>query len=318
MKFKDIYEFAVKKGMENDPRSKPEIKKTLAEVRKEFNKLTARMKAAFDRERLKHPYDDTRMLYGDPDMDIRTMMVGIDMEAPELLLADRLNERGGGIDLVMTHHPEGRALAGFHNVMGMQVDMLTKLGISHEVGKDLMQERISEVARSVSAVNHMRSVDVARSLDIPYMCMHTPADNHVTNYLQKLMNNRKPKTLKNVIDILDAIPEYYSAARKNSGPYIMIGKGKNKAGKIAVDMTGGTEGSRRVFPRLSQAGINTIIGMHLSEQHFKSAKIEHINVIIAGHISSDNLGLNLLLDGLLKKENMTIIPCSGFVRAERG
>ena len=318
MKFKDIYEFVVKKGLESDPRSKSEVRKALAEARKEYNKLPARRKRAFDRERLRHPYDDTRMLYGNPERDIRTIMVGIDMEVGELLLADRLNDRGVNIDLVMAHHPEGKALAGFYHVMDMQADILRKLGISHEVSKDLMKERISEVARSISAVNHMRSVDVARLLDIPYMCAHTPADNHVTNFLQKLIDRKKPKKLKNVIDVIESLAEYRDAAKKNAGPFIMIGKEKDRAGKIIVDMTGGTEGSKRVFPRLSQAGVNTIVGMHFSEQHFKSAQKEHLNIIIAGHISSDNLGLNLLLDALCKKDDFEVIPCSGFVRVKRG
>jgi putative NIF3 family GTP cyclohydrolase 1 type 2 len=150
------------------------------------------------------------------------------------------------------------------------------------------------------------------------MCVHTPADNHVTDYLQKFLNRKKPKTLKNVIDALGTIPEYRDAARKNASPFIMIGKEKDNAGKIVVDMTGGTEGSRRVFPRLSQAGVNTLVGMHFSEQHFKSAQKEHINIIIAGHISSDTLGLNLLLDRLCKEDDFEIIPCSGFVRIKRG
>lgn len=317
MKFQDIYESIIKRGLEKDPRSKSEISKALAEVRKKYNKLPAKKKVLFDKERLRHPYDDTRMLYGDPSKNIKTIMVGVDMEVGELLLADRLNERGGKIDLVMAHHPEGRALAGFYNVMNMQADILAKLGVSIEVGKEMLKERMSEVARSISAVNHTRSVDVARLLDMPYMCAHTPADNHVTDYLQKLLDRKKPRTLNDLIDILEAVPEYNASARKNAGPFIMIGSEKDKTGKIAVDMTGGTEGSKRVFPRLSQAGVKTIVGMHLSEEHFKSAKNEYINIVIAGHISSDTLGLNLLLDGLRKKEKLKIIPCSGFVRVER-
>lgn len=317
MKFKDIYEFVVKKGIEKDPRPQADIRKSLAEVKKEYNKLPAQKKKAFDGERVRHPYVDTRMLYGDPSKEIKSIMVGIDMEVGELLLADRLKEGGMSIDLVMAHHPEGRALAGFYHVMDMQVDILKKLGISYDVGKDLLKERISEVARSVSAVNHMRSVDAARLLDIPYMCVHTPADNHVTEYLQKFLNRKKPKFLKDVIDALEAIPEYSEAAKRNAAPFIMLGKEKDKAGKIVVDMTGGTEGSKRVFPRLSQAGVNTIVGMHFSEQHFKSAQKEHINIVIAGHISSDTLGLNLLLDSLCNQDDFEIIPCSGFVRVKR-
>lgn len=317
MKFKDIFEFVVKKGLEKDPRPKSDIKKALAEVGKGYNNLSTRKRKIFDKERLRHPYDDTRMLYGNPLREVKTILVGIDMEVGELLLADRLNDKGMGIDLVMAHHPEGRALAGFYHVMDMQVDILRKLGISYNVGKDLLKERIAEVARSISAVNHMRSVDVARLLDITYMCVHTPADNYVADYLQKFLNRKKPKILKDIIDLLEAIPEYKQAAKKNAGPFIMIGKEKDKTGKIAVDMTGGTEGSLRIFPRLSQAGVNTIVGMHFSERHFKSAQKEHINIIIAGHISSDALGLNLLLDELCKKDDFEIIPCSGFARVHR-
>ncbi|MCM8761492.1 MAG: NGG1p interacting factor NIF3, partial [Candidatus Omnitrophica bacterium] len=69
--------------------------------------------------------------------------------------------------------------------------------------------------------------------------------------------------------------------------------------------------------RLSQAGVGTIVAMHLSEEHFKHAKEEFINVIIAGHIASDTLGLNLLLDEIEKVEDIKVIPCSGFVRVKR-
>jgi putative NIF3 family GTP cyclohydrolase 1 type 2 len=149
------------------------------------------------------------------------------------------------------------------------------------------------------------------------MCAHTPADNHVTDYLQKLFDKRKPKRLSDVLAILKNIPEYRHAMKKKAGPRILIGDAKKPAGKIFVDMTGGTEGSKKVFARLSQAGVGTIIAMHLSEEHFKIAKDEHINVIIAGHIASDTLGLNLLLDSLEKKERLKIVQCSGFARVRR-
>jgi len=38
--------------------------------------------------------------------------------------------------------------------------------------------------------------------------------------------------------------------------------------------------------------------------------------VIAGHISSDSLGVNLLLDELEKK-GIEIIPCSGLIRISR-
>jgi putative NIF3 family GTP cyclohydrolase 1 type 2 len=201
--------------------------------------------------------------------------------------------------------------------MGLQVSVLRKLGISQEVGDRLLKERMSEVERAVMPANHLRSVDIARLLNIPYMCVHTPADNHVTDYLQRLFNRKNPKKLSGVLAILKNIPEYTDALTKNAGPRILIGDPDKDSGKIFVDMTGGTEGPKKIFPRLSQAGVGTIVAMHLSEEHFKHAKDENINVIIAGHIASDTLGLNLFLDSIEKIEKINIIPCSGFVRIKR-
>ncbi|MBI5254811.1 hypothetical protein HY932_03485, partial [Candidatus Falkowbacteria bacterium] len=42
----------------------------------------------------------------------------------------------------------------------------------------------------------------------------------------------------------------------------------------------------------------------------------HMNVVIAGHISSDSLGMNLFLDELEKK-GIEIVPCSGLIRVSR-
>ena len=317
MKLIDLYNAAVGIGIEKDTRDRKEIRGVLGRARSEMKKLKGVDRKAFDKARLTNPYADTRILNGNPDTDIRRIMVGIDAEGPEILLADRLSERGDPVDLVMTHHPEGRALAGFYGVMELQITMLKKLGLSDEVARDLLKERMDEVQRSVAPINHVRSVDVAKLLGIPYMCVHTPADNQVTDHLQRLFDKKKLAKLSQVVSMLKAIPEYADGLKKGAGTRILVGDPNKKAGKILVDMTGGTEGSKRVFPRLSQAGVGTVVAMHLSEQHFKSAKIEHINVVIAGHIASDSLGLNLLLDRIEKKERLEIIPCSGFTRVRR-
>jgi len=317
MKLIDIYNFVIKKGIEQDPRTKDEIKGQLDKTRREFRKLKGRDKRAFDKERLTNPYADTRILYGDEGADVRTVMVGIDIEMPELLLVDRLNERGAAIDLVMAHHPEGIAWAALHEVMYLQADILKKFGIPLEIAKDYLKNRIEEVRRAIAPANHSRSVDMARLLKIPFMCVHTPADNHVTSYLQRLLEKKRPEKLSGVLALLKNIPEYADGLKKSAGPSILIGDPNKKAGKIFVDMTGGTEGPKKIFARLSQAGVGTIVGMHLSEEHYKNAKDEHINVVIAGHIASDTLGLNLVLDELEKKKSFKIIESSGFVRVRR-
>ena len=67
---------------------------------------------------------------------------------------------------------------------------------------------------------------------------------------------------------------------------------------------------------MAAAGIGTIISMHQSEEHRKEAEKYHINVVIAGHISSDSIGMNLFLDELGKK-GIKILPTSGLIRYSR-
>ena len=40
--------------------------------------------------------------------------------------------------------------------------------------------------------------------------------------------------------------------------------------------------------------VGTVIGMHMREEHCKIAEQHHMNVVIAGHISSDSIGMNIL------------------------
>lgn len=317
MLLKKIYETIVAKGREADPRGKKEVIKSLDRKKKSYKDMKKEEKEFFDVQSLTNPYADTRILHGTGEEDIREALVGIDMETAELLLADRLSSKGQKIDLVIAHHPEGRAYANFYEVMHMQADILNKFGVPINVAENLLDERIKEVERKLSPVNHARAVDVARLLDIPFLCVHTPADNMVASYLQRTFNKRKPYTLEDIIKILKEIPEYREAAKNNAGPKILLGLKERKAGKIFVDMTGGTEGSKDVFESLVNSGVNTIVGMHFSEDHRKEAEKHHVNVVIAGHISSDNLGMNLMLDEIQKKGSLKVLSCSGFRRFSR-
>lgn len=317
MTLQEIYEFVVKRGLARDTRTKKELGEEKKRIRLEYSKLKKGDREYFDKDLLIHPYADTRILNGNRQKKISTVMVGIDIGGEELLTAHLLNEKGAGIDLVLSHHPSGRGLANLYRVMHIHTDVLAHLGIDRKIAHSLMKERIGEVERRLLPANHERSVDMARLLGIPFMCVHTPADNHVTHFLQDLFDRKKPKKIKSVLEILKAIPEYRDGARKGAGPQLIAGKEDKKPGKIFVDMTGGTEGSKKIFARLSQAGVGTIVAMHLGEEHFKIAKQEFMNVIIAGHIASDNLGMNLVLDELRKRHAFNIIPCSGFVRVKR-
>lgn len=263
-------------------------------------------------------YPDTAVLYGNPSAEIKKILVGIDIEAAELLLADRIRQKSR-LDLVVSHHPEGRAYAALSEVMKLQVDLLDDLGVPREVAQKLLDERMQEVERRILPQNHTRPVDAARLLELPFMCIHTPADNHAFWFIRRLMEREKPRRVQDIVDILMDIDEYKIADKGLSGPRIILGSPRRSVGKILVEMTGGTEGSRDVFDKLYKAGVRTLVSMHLSEEHFKKSKEANLNVVIAGHISSDTLGLNLLLDNIEQeaKETFQVISCSGFNRIKR-
>lgn len=318
MKLETLYRRAVEAGMAHDPRGRAEVLRLLAGERKRFEKLTGLEKEDFDPDRLFNPYADSRILNGPPDAEVRTLIAGIDMEVGEVLLAHVLNrDRGEGIDLVLAHHPEGTALAALHDVMRLQADLLAACGIPIAVAEQLMEKRIGEVERRVMPANHQRAVDAARALGLPMICLHTPADNCVTTFLTRRLAAGRPATLGDLVDLLREIPEYRSASRRNAAPRIVSGKDGGKCGRITVDMTGGTEGSKDIFDRYAAAGISTLVGMHLSEEALEKARKANLNVVIAGHVSSDTLGLNLLLDAVDPGGSLKIVPASGFERVRR-
>jgi len=308
---KQIFELAIKLGIENDLRGKTAVKKYLARQKKLFNELPPKKQAEFDKEKLINPYMDSG-IWVDDGRSVKKILVGIDIGVDEILLAKEL-----GIDTVVAHHPLGKSLAMLDEVMHMQADILALYGVPINIAESLLKVRISEVARGLHAVNHYRTIDAARLLKINLMNVHTPTDNLVASFLKKEVENKKPEYVDEVLEIIKNIEEYKKAAQLGVPAKLFAGSGNNRVGKIAfTELTGGTEGSKEIYQHLAQAGVGTVIGMHMVEEHRTEAEKAHVNVIIAGHISSDSLGMNLFLDEL-EKRGIEIIPCSGLIRVKR-
>ncbi len=313
MKINEIYNLAIERGVEADFRGKEGIKKFLERKREKYEKLEDKEKEEFDKEALKNPYLDSRIYHIATDIEIKKILVGIDIESAEILIAKEL----GAVDLVIAHHPLGRGLAHLADVMDLQCDVLNFYGVPINIAEGLMKERIDEVARGVNKLNHQRTVDTAKLLKVNLMNSHTPCDNLAANFLKNLIEKERPERISDLMDLLKEIPEYKEALKIGAGPKIFVGDKENRCGKIALtEITGGTEGSPKIYEKMAQAGIGTIIGMHQSEEHRKEAESANINVVIAGHMSSDSLGMNIFLDELEKK-GIEIIPYSGLIRISR-
>lgn len=315
---KQIYELGIKLGIDSDLRGAHLVKHKLQQEKEKYAKLTAEQKKEYDTERLTNPYSDTRMYAKNPARPVHRILAGIDIGPSEVLIAKELS-RQKPIDLIVSHHPTGPALAGLHEVMELQAEVMAKYGVPINVAEGLTKIRLNEVARSVSAENHNRTIDAAALLGFELVCTHTVTDNLVASYLEKLLakEKRNIEYVGDVMKILKGIPEYQAAMKFKSGPTIFVGSEDRHVGQIALtEITGGTSGSADLYEKMAQAGVGTIIGMHMKEEHKKEAEKYHINVIIAGHMSSDSLGMNLFLDEL-EKRGIEIIPCSGLIRVKR-
>lgn len=313
MNIQQIFNLALQMGIDADLRGKAAVNKMLKRKKEQYEKMGKEQKKEFDLEALTNPYLDSRLHYDSGVEKVKKVLTGMDMEGEELLLADKM----GDIDLIIAHHPRGQGLADLADVMHLQAEIYAQYGVPINVAEGVQKERIAEVARGVNPINHYRIIDMTKLLKLGYINTHTPTDNLVANFLKKKIERAKPEYISDVLKLLKEIPEYTQAIKQGTGPCLFTGNPNNRCGKIAVtEITGGTEPSTKIYEKLSQAGIGTVVSMHQSEEHKKEAEAAHINVIIAGHISSDSIGMNLFLDELEKK-GIKIIPCSGLIRVCR-
>ncbi|PJA90776.1 MAG: NGG1p interacting factor NIF3, partial [Candidatus Levybacteria bacterium CG_4_9_14_3_um_filter_36_7] len=227
-----------------------------------------------------------------------------------------LTQKGKEIDMVVSHHPSGHALASLHEVMDVQVDMYAQAGVPVNVAHSLFEERKSKVKRGISPLNHSQGVDAARLLEIPFLVIHTIWDNLGNNFMKEYLDKKSFETVGEILDYINEIPEFTEAIYGKAGPSIVAGSEKMRAGKIVVSFTGGTNPSKELYTEMAKAGVGTLIEMHVPEDAVQELKKLHINVIDTGHMAADSIGANIFLDAI-EKQGVEVVPCSGLIRVVR-
>jgi len=316
MTLQEIYDLAIEMGIKADPRGVDGVKRILARLKKEHDELPAKKQKFFDPESLKNPYSDSRILYGDPKTKVKTLMAGIDADGTEVLLADRLSQKGQKIDLLVSHHPSGHALASLHEVMDVQIKTFADNGIPENVAHALLLERMGFIKRRISPRNHNQAVDAARLLDIPLLALHTVWDNLGDMFMNQYLSKKKFDTVSEILEYINEIPEYIESSKGKAGPSIVSGTDKSRVGKVVVSFTGGTNPSKELYAEMAKAGIGTLVEMHIPEDAVQELRKAHINAIDVGHMAADSIGANLFLDEI-EKRGVKVIPCSGLIRVKR-
>lgn len=316
MTVKQVFDLGIKMGIESDPRGVKAVMKNLARTKKQYSLMSENDKKFFEMEKLTNPYLDSFIHVDDGKTNVKRVLVGIDINPGEIMLANELNTRGKKIDLVIAHHPEGKGLTYLHELMAMNSELYEMNGIPVHLAEKISEERLAEIEKGIHPMNHNQSIDIAKLLGINFINTHTFADNLVNKFISDFLEKEKPETLGEIIELLLTLPEYQEAQRNGSGPKIVSGKPSSRVGKILYEMTGGTTPSSKVYQEISRFGISTIVGMHMNKEALTKAGEQQLNIVMAGHMSSDSLGMNLYLDEL-EKRGIEIVPCGGLIRVSR-
>ncbi|MHB1127407.1 MAG: hypothetical protein ACYC2T_10730 [Bacillota bacterium] len=241
---------------------------------------------------------------------IKKVLFGVDMESAEILIAKQL-----GYDAVITHHPKGgNPMLNLYQVMANQIDRMVQAGVPINRAQKAIKERQDEVDRAAHVGNYDRAVSAAKLLGIPFIAIHSPADRLAENTVQDHLDQRlagNPKaTLRDVLNGLDELPEYRLALAK---PKVRLGNLDSFAGKIWVTMAGGTSGGKDVAKAYFEAGVGTLVMMHVPEDVLKSVREQNIgNIVVAGHMASDSVGINRIITALEQK-GLEVTRMSGVI-----
>ena len=241
---------------------------------------------------------------------IKKIAFGVDIEVGELLLARQL-----GVDAVIMHHPKGGLpMVDFHNVMANQVGRMVQAGVPINKAQKALQEKIEQVSRAHHVANYDRVVSAAKLLGMPLITIHTPADimaeDFVQNHLDKHLSEIDKPKVKDVINTLEKLPEYKLTLAK---PISRVGKDEDYAGRVFVTMAGGTGGGEKVARAYFEAGIGTLVVMHMPDDIIKAVKQQNIgNVVVAGHMASDSVGINQVIKAL-EKNGLEVLRMSGVI-----
>jgi len=221
---------------------------------------------------------------------IKRVLMGVDMDTAELLLAKEL-----GYDCVVSHHPRNTNREMLELLNG-HILRLEKLGTPRNKGQKLLEERKNELSYMRHSENSRRSESAAKLMGMPYMCIHTPTDiigeRIVQSFLDEKFANKPDTKVQEIVEALEGLKEYKNSERK---PIIRVGGKESYAGKIYVLMAGLTGPGPKIIKEYFEAGVGTLIVMHMFEAVVKEVKAQGIgNVIVAGHMSSDSIGMNKL------------------------
>ncbi len=257
-------------------------------------------------------YPDSGIIFcADASKSIRKIAAMIDCTPFDVFFA-----KEQGCDLILTHHPIGGTVAGLPATLLQQGDNMSSYGVDPLAVRGALETANEKLRRELSGSNFFREEQMARLVGIDIANIHTLADNAMVQVLKEKLEPLSDGTLGDALRVLDDIFEYHEAGARRNGPFIALGDTSSPLGCVALsEFIGGQESDPSMIRALAEVGIKTILCPHFSEEYFAMAKEMGLNLIYCGHLASDSIGMNVLINLLLERDSsIRVIPYGGLIR----
>ena len=162
--------------------------------------------------------------------------------------------------------------------------------------------------QSVTVYDYLRQDFLALEQAIHDVCSQM----ETAEEMDALMERNPRCTVQDVIDELLTIREYQEAL-EGQQPEVWVGSKDSFAGRIYVEMYGVGAPTLDEYIACSNAGVGTFVVMHATPEVVEvMRKHNKSNIIVAGHMASDSLGFNQILEAWEAK-GIEVVRISGIV-----
>jgi hypothetical protein len=269
---RQLCDASVQLGIALDVRGEAALRRQMEQARLVFEALPEWQEPYFDTERLRYPFGDVRVLNGPEDVELHSVLLGINIGISDFLLARELHASGTRIDAVIAHHPTGIAPSQVQDYMPVSIDYLVAEGVPRADAEDCIRRYIREKLQHLED-NYRVGPDTAKLLGFPFACIHTPADYYMRVGVRTAFAAHPPETPLEAVRALLTIPEVDSAARISGAvPRVMSCDPSRPIGRVLLTFGGGYILPPEAYHLLGKAGVNTVVQIGCSPAHAQAAE----------------------------------------------
>lgn len=244
-----------------------------------------------------------------PGENINKILYGIDIGVAELLYA-----KEQGFDCVIAHHPVG--LINHFQVFQRHQDQLISKGVPIKTAQKVIDKKMLGYKFGSHARNYDAVPSFARLIGLPFLNIHCPSDELgrrlITASIEQLESKNENPLLHEVKTHLEATFSEFKKAQTQ----IEVAKGNENdpLGNWIFSHGAFTNGGSVIADCYYQHDVDTVIYIHIAPAElFQILNLDHGQLLITGHLSSDSIGINPFLDKLDEK-GIQITAVGGLIR----